>query len=502
MNPLPRLRPSFAIVAALLAGALIEAQGTPPAAPLILLTREGRRPVPTIVQSGQEFIGLDDVAGLFQVAVREDTLPGGVTVSHKGRTVVASAEQPMASVNGRLVALPAPAMRVGARWFVPVEFLSRALGPIYDTRIELRRPSRLLIVGDLRVPRITARIEAPGPPTRLVIDISPASDVTTAQETGRVIVRIAGDALDARLPIPGGGLVDQISAGDRPTTLIVPLRNAGAVNVSTGVSAAGTRVTVDVHAPGAPVTVLPGGAPPVTAPPAEAPVPIVPRATLQTIVIDPGHGGEETGSKGGGTIEKAVTLDVARRVKTLIEARLGLRVLLTREDDRAVSLDERASLANNNKADLFVSLHANAAFVPSLSGAEVFYLAVDEELADARRAAQADSVTLPVLGGGTRTIDVIRWDMAQARHLDASAVLARLLDEELRTRVPMGPRPLQRAPLRVLVAANMPAVLLEMAYLTNAQQAQQAASPEFQTAVAQAIYDTVVRVGAHLGAAR
>src|SRR5699024_1596602 len=112
-----------------------------------------------------------------------DTLPSGVTVSHKGRTVVASAEQPMASVNGRLVALPAPAMRVGPRWFVPVEFLSRALGPIYDARIELRRPSRLLIVGDLRVPRITARIEAPGPPTRLVIDISPASDVTTGQET-------------------------------------------------------------------------------------------------------------------------------------------------------------------------------------------------------------------------------------------------------------------------------------------------------------------------------
>jgi N-acetylmuramoyl-L-alanine amidase len=511
MKPLPRLRPSFAIVAALLAGVLIEAQGTPPAAPLILLTREGRRPVPTLIQSGQEFIGLDDVAGLFQVAVREDTLPSGVTVSHKGRTVVASAEQPMASVNGRLVALPAPAMRVGPRWFVPVEFLSRALGPIYDARIELRRPSRLLIVGDLRVPRITARIEAPGPPTRLVIDISPASDVTTGQEAGRVIVRIAGDALDARLPIPGGGLVDQISAGDRPTTLVVALRNAGAVNVSTGGSAAGTRVTVDVHAPGAPVTASPGGAspegaPPVTAPPTQAPpgapVPIVPRPTLQTIVIDPGHGGEENGSKGGGTIEKAVTLDVARRVKTLIEARLGLRVLLTREDDRAVSLDERASLANNNKADLFVSLHANAAFVPSLSGAEVFYLAVDEELADARRAAQADSVTLPVLGGGTRTIDVIRWDMAQARHLDASAVLARLLDEELRTRVPMGPRPVQRAPLRVLVAANMPAVLLEMAYLTNAQQAQQAASPEFQTAIAQAIYETVVRFRAHLEDAR
>lgn len=509
----------------LLSGVLVAAQGTPPAAPLILLTRDGRRPVPTIIQSGQEFIGLDDIAGVFQVAVRDDALAGGVTVSHKGRTVVASAEQPMASVNGRLVALPAPAMRVGARWFVPVEFLSRALGPIYDARIELRRPSRLLIVGDLRVPRISARVEAPGPPTRLVIDISPVSDVTTAQEPGRVIVRIAGDALDARLPIPGGGLVDHIGSGEQPTTLVVALRNAGAVSVSTGVSGAGTRVTVEVHAPGSAGTASPGTASPGTAAPGTAPTPTVPpvlgppapgqppppeglplptapRPTLQTIVIDPGHGGDDTGARSGGTIEKAVTLEVARRVKTLIEARLGLRVLLTREDDRALPLDERASLANNNKADLFVSLHANAAFVPSLSGAEVFYLSVDEELDDARRAAQADSVTLPVLGGGTRTIDVVRWDMAQARHQETSAVLARLLEEELRTRVPMGPRPVQRAPLRVLVAANMPAVLLEMAYLTNAQQAQQAASAEFQTAVAQALYETVLRFRAHLEDAR
>lgn len=504
MLPLLRPRPSFAVAAALLASVLIEAQGTAPAAPLILLTREGRRPVPTIIQSGQEFIGLDDVAGLFQVAVREDTLAGGVTVTHKGRTVVASADQPMASVNGRLVALPAAAMRAGGRWFVPVEFLSRALGPIYDARIELRRPSRLLIVGDLRVPRVSARIEAPGPPTRLVIDISPVSDVTTAQEPGRVIVRIAGDALDARLPIPGGGLVDQIARGDQPTTLVVFVKNAGPVNVSTGVSGAGTRVTVDVHPPGAPVTPPPAAGPtgqPTPALPGAA-SPIVPRPTLQTIVIDPGHGGEDDGSKGGGTIEKTITLDVARRVKTLIETRLGLRVLLTREDDRAVPLDERASLANNNKADLFISLHANAAFIPSLSGAEVFYLAVDEELEDARRAAQAESVTLPVLGGGTRTIDVVRWDMAQARHIEASSVLARLLEEELRSRVPMGPQPLQRAPLRVLVGTNMPAVLVEMVYLTNPQQAQQAPSAEFQTTFAQALYETVVRFRAHLEGTR
>ncbi|MGH9350432.1 MAG: N-acetylmuramoyl-L-alanine amidase [Vicinamibacterales bacterium] len=496
-----RQRPRLAIAAALLAGVLLEGQGTPPGAPLILLTREGRRPVPTMIQSGQELVALDDIAGLFQVVVREDTLAGGVTVSYKGRTVVASVDQPMASVSGRLVALPSPAVRIGNRWLVPVEFLSRALGPIYDARIELRRPSRLLIVGDLRVPRVTARIDAAGPSTRVVVDVTPASEVTTAQEPGRLVLRVGADALDARLPVSGGGLVEAVRPGEQPATMWVVLRDGGTVNTSTVVSESGTRVTIEVAAPGAPAT--PPATPALPPPPAAIPFLTTPRPTLQTIVIDPGHGGEDAGVQGaGGTLEKHVTLEVARRVKALIETRLGIRVLLTRDDDVRVAIDERASLANNSKADLFISLHANAAFVPSISGAEVFYLALDEQMEAARRAAQAESVALPVVGGGARAIDVVRWDMAQARHVESSAVLARLLEEELRARVPVGPRPLQRAPLRVLVGTNMPAVLVEMTYLTNPAHAERARSVEFQTAVSQAVYETVLRFRAHLENAR
>ena len=180
-------------------------RGPRPATPLTLLTREGRRPIPTIVLSGQELVALDDVAALFQVAVREDTLAGGLTITYRGRTIVVSSDQPMASVSGRVVALPSPAVRSGNRWFVPLDFLPRALGPIYDSRIELRRPSRLLIVGDLRVPRITARIDMPGPPTHATVEIAPAAPVVVTTEPGRVVVRIEADALDLSLPGGGGG---------------------------------------------------------------------------------------------------------------------------------------------------------------------------------------------------------------------------------------------------------------------------------------------------------
>jgi N-acetylmuramoyl-L-alanine amidase len=498
---LRRLRILLASTAALTAAVLIHAQGTPPAAPLMLLTREGRRPIPTLLQSGQELIALDDVASLFQVAVKEDTLAGGVTVSYKGRTVLASMQQPMASVNGRLVALPAPAVRTGNRWFVPVEFVSRALGQIYDSRIELRKPSRLLIVGDLRVPRVTARIESPGPPTRVVISVTPPAPGSTTNEGTRVLVRIDADALDLALPQGGAGLVEQIRPGEQPTTIAVQLKGAGPVNVSTDATGSAARITLDITAAGATTEPAPAPEPPAPAPPADPEIPslAIPRAVLQTIVIDPGHGGDDTGAAGpAGTLEKQIALDVARRVKALIEARLGIRVVLTREDDRRVPLDERAALANNSKAGLLISLRANAAFAAAVTGAEVFYESPDPELDAARRAAEADSVTLPVLGGGTRTIDVVRWDLAQARHLESSETLAGLLEDELRSRVPLGPRSLHRAPMRVLAGANMPAALIEMAYLSNPAQEKQAASADYQTAITQAIYETVLRFRAHL----
>ena len=215
---------------------------------------------------------------------------------------------------------------------------------------------------------------------------------------------------------------------------------------------------------------------------------------MRTIVIDPGHGGDEDGAKGArGTLEKTLTLAVARRVKSGLETRLGARVLLTRDDDRTLPLDERAAFANNNKADVFVSLHANASLRRTAAGAEVFFLSLDRADEEARRVAESEGVAMPVFGGGTREIDVILWEMAQTRHLVQSAELAKVLETQLRASVPMSPRPIQQAPFRVLVGANMPAVLVELGYLTNAEQESALASAPFQARLAQAITEAVAR---------
>jgi len=238
-------------------------------------------------------------------------------------------------------------------------------------------------------------------------------------------------------------------------------------------------------------------APAAPAPPApEAPplLELTPSGGLRSVVIDAGHGGAEEGARGAdGITEKTVTMAVARRLKAALEARLGIRVILTRDGDNAVALDQRASVANNNKADLFISLHANASVRPSVSGAEVFYLSLDEYGDEALRAAAAPHETLPVLGGGSRDIEVVQWQFAQARHIAQSAALARSVEAALRGRVAMSPRALQQAPFRVLVGANMPAVLVEMGFLTNPVQGRQLASDQFQNDIVQALVDAIVQ---------
>jgi len=140
-----------------------------------------------------------------------------------------------------------------------------------------------------------------------------------------------------------------------------------------------------------------------------------------------------------------------------------------------------------------VSLHANGAPSATPAGAEVFYDRLDREGEAAKQAAAAQATTLPIIGGGTRRIEIIPWDLAQAPHVEASDVLAGVLEEELRKVIPMSARPRQQAPMRLLSAANMPAALVEMAYLTNGKQEMDAGTDAFKNNVAQAIVNAIVR---------
>jgi N-acetylmuramoyl-L-alanine amidase len=482
----PHILSAAVAVALLLVAVRLAGQG--PGSPLTLVARESRRTMPVSVVGNQEFVALDDLAAAFQLAVREEA--GAITVSYRGRTVVLTADQALASVAGRLVSLPAAPTRVSGRWLVPLEFISRALAPVYDARLDLRRGSRLVVIGDLRVPRVTIRQETLPDATRLTVEASPPSASSITQETGRLAIRFDADALDVAIPaFQPQSLLQAIRTSD-PVTLAVELGpRFGSFRASTQTLPNASRLVLDLLGV-ATETAAPPPAPAPTPPPAELPVFGSPASAIRTIAIDPGHGGNDEGARGAeGTLEKDLTLAVARRLKATVEGRLGIRVLLTRDDDRNVPMDGRTAVANNNKADLFISLHANASVRASATGASVHVAAFDH--AQARTAPAPEHV--PVFGGGSRDIELVLWDLAQIRYLDRSAEFARTLEEQLVERVPLDARPLDRAPFRVLESANMPAVLIEMGYLTNPDQEKLLAGGAFQTTFVQAVFDSIVR---------
>jgi N-acetylmuramoyl-L-alanine amidase len=473
--------------------------GQPAAAPLTLVAREGRRSLPVAVASGREMIALDDLAAAFQLAVREEG--GAVTVSYRAHTIVLTPNQALASVDRRLVSLPAPLTRAGGRWLVPFEFISSVLAQIHDTKPDLRRQSRLVVIGDLRVPRITVGLENSANATRFTFDVNPAAQNAISQEPGRLVVRFDADALDVTLPPAAAQGLVQSARVVEPASIHIDLGprfgSFRASNQTTGTTA---RLTLDVLATPAVETSNP--APPTPAPsdpPPDLPVFGQQVTAIRTVAIDPGHGGDDLGARGeGGTVEKDLTLAVARRVKAAVEARLGVRVLLTREDDRPIPLNGRIALANNNKADVFISLHANASLVPTASGATIYVAGFDDQN---QTQTTLTPERVPVFGGGSRNIELVLWDFAQIRHIEQSAELSRILEDTLRERGTLEVRPIERAPFRVLESANMPAVLIEMGFLTNPAQEKALAGAAFQTAFAQSVLDAIIRFRGHLAAA-
>jgi N-acetylmuramoyl-L-alanine amidase len=471
-------------------------QGAPPASPLRLVSSTGTRTIPTIQNGDTELVALDDLTALFAVTVKEDAVARAFTVTYKGKTVVLSQNQALASISGRLVSMPASPAKISNRWYVPVEFIGRALSLVYDSPLELRKASRLVILGPLRVPRVVVHHDATAPQGRITIDLVPTVGHQVVQEPTRLLIKLDADLLDLTLPqIQSQGFVTAVHPGEPQTTLVVELGpRFGSVKAADApLDPDGTRITLDLF-PAPESTSAPSPSSPSSAPLPSSPPSALGSPSVHTIVIDPGHGGDETGARGAkGTLEKAVTLSVARRLKAALETKLGARVLLTREGDQTVGLDQRAALANNNKAELFLSLHVNASLRRTASGAEVFYLSLDRADEEARRVAESEGVAMPVFGGGTREIDVILWEMAQARHIEQSAGLARAIERSLRTSVPMSPRAIQQAPFRVLVGANMPAVLVEMGYITNGEQEGQLGGESLQARLVAALADAIGR---------
>jgi N-acetylmuramoyl-L-alanine amidase len=452
-----------------------------------------RRTLPYRTEGGTDTVSLEQLASLFQFTVTEDLLVegvvGGLTVATSGERVLLTPGQSWAQVSGNLRSLSGQVDGEPGAWRVPIDFLSRALGPAVGTAIRIRGSSRLILVGDISVPAVSGRIDQQGRAGQLVLDIQPATPHVVRRNGSRLTIQFAAEALDMG-PITGTA-PDYIAATRVDGSTLEVVLGPEAASYEADTDRDESRLTVELRAPRRP--------PPLRVPDRGAPDPpvvdITPPGEIRIVVIDPGHGGSDEGARGpSGLTEKTVTLRAARQLKAEIERRMGLTVLLTREGDDAVTLDRRSALANNFKADLFISLHANSSLNSRLSGAEVVTLSQQDYAARAP-AVTTSRAEVAVIGGGTRLIEAVPWDLAQLPHADRSAQLGTVLARHLvENRVPMFATGADRRPLRVLVGANMPAIMIEMGFLSNPSDERAFSSGARRDAITEAVLAAITEI--------
>jgi N-acetylmuramoyl-L-alanine amidase len=466
-----------------------------PPEPVVLLAEGQRREIAIMLRGDVEMIPLETVIASFGVSARSNAATGAISLTYQGREAILYHKKSLASIQGDLRLLSAPALMEGGQWLLPVDAVPRILGPLLGLRSEWRPASRILILGNVGAPKITVNTFVSGEVVRVVLSSSEKVPFRVEQAEGRVTVKIPRDLVDTSFTQERltGGIVDwvQFAGGRENVFAITPGRRFHEMQYQE--QDGPPRLVLEFKAALAPTRKDAVAAAPVPRPAAGD------SATIRTVVIDPGHGGEEVGALGpGGAMEKDVTLSIARKLRAAIQNSLGYQVFLTRDRDDAVALDERAAVANNYKADLFVSIHANASRAHGAHGSEVYFLSYQASDDESRRVAQAEGAAPLVAAeagpapAGT-DLSLILWDMAQAEHLEESSALASRIQEELAVVTGSEGRGIKQAPFRVLVGAAMPAVLVEIAFITNPDEEKELTSDVFQSKVTAALLKGIAR---------
>ena len=218
--------------------------------------------------------------------------------------------------------------------------------------------------------------------------------------------------------------------------------------------------------------------------------------TIRKIVIDAGHGGKDPGAVGKyGIQEKDIVLDIALRLRDEL-IKHGIEVVLTRDTDVFHELKKRTMIANKEKADFFISVHANAAYSSSVNGFEAFYLSTSHD--DFSKAVQIrENAVIKYEEEAdykySSDLNVTLWDMILSENRIESIEMANSIADELKRTLKLNTRYIRGAGFHVLKGANMPAVLLEMGYLTNSNEAAKLNNAYYRQMLAESVAAGIVR---------
>jgi N-acetylmuramoyl-L-alanine amidase len=450
-----------------------------------------------IATSGADMFAIGDAARALGLSVSRDTTTGVLTIGTKGHQVVVGPASALASVDERAVEISKPTRAIRGVLYAPMDFFAKVLFPLVGASGVYDSATRVWTITERRERApAPAGDSVPGAPLSVdvtVVHVDPTTQVVLRESgPGRFTPRLTESEM-------------QIRWVDRPITAPFSERRFDDPLIA-AVRFEGDTATVVFREPGLAAHAYPLTDPDrivveigraVEAPPIEPAAPPPAARPAITIVLDPGHGGGETGAVGpGGLQEKEVTLQIARRLAAAIPKIVSSRVVLTRDSDSAISLDDRTSLANHEKANLFLSLHANSSRATGAHGSETYYLSLEtsDRLSQevAHRENQAPlGLAPPGVELQNPDLDFILWDLAQSAHVNESSRLAEAIQTQLNVVSKTENRGIKQAPFRVLSGAAMPAVLVEVGFISHPEEERQLRSAAFQESVAGAIAKAV-----------
>ncbi|MBF6569002.1 MAG: N-acetylmuramoyl-L-alanine amidase [Candidatus Binataceae bacterium] len=342
--------------------------------------------------------------------------------------------------------------------------------------------SRIPIDGRLAPPVDLVRVFSPHEGvTRVVIEVNQRCEYVMARTARALTIRIAPSGTVANLAAPLRAKLNR----DRPTAREMPLRSRTALRHSAPAPAGSELAAL---APPAPIVPAPSSA---TGNRNREPRPIV--------MIDPGHGGFDSGTAAAAPLlEKNLALAISRQLAQALKQR-GIDARLTRDGDYFLTLADRTRLANQSRADLFVSIHLNSSPDPNANGIETYYLDNTTDRATIRLA-RIENAAGGVRYSASRAVDLnyILSDLRQNYKAAESASVADMVEAQTVAMVNSGlglrVRDLgaRKGPFYVLVGARMPSLLVECGFLSNKTEAARLASDRYQTAIAAGIADAIV----------
>ncbi len=336
--------------------------------------------------------------------------------------------------------------------------------------------------------------------TRLVLDLNAKAHPST-----RPLLQAEGVTIEIPNTILGSSAKTKLAAGRiaKPFIITQPSERSVHISLPTGsftsykllVLANPPRLVIDVVPPTEPRTNFPAEPAPDFSSPLPTPQqPVQPRTkSMTTIVIDPGHGGKDPGARGHrGTEEKDITLKVALKLRDLLSQQRGVRILMTRERDEFIELEDRAKFANRHEADLFVSIHVNSHPQRSVKGIEVYHFGEAKDQRALEVAARENGTPLNSTGVGW---EYLVADLLTAKKIEESLELAWTAKEamvaNLNGRYNLLDHGVKTAPFYVLRFTSMPSILAEIAFISNADEEELLRTSRFTTLVAEALMEGV-----------